>query len=148
MLLMLQHQLYAKNDIKNEMEVLAISSSETDEDIDDHVSSSIHLPTPLQPHSTKKANLPVPSGSRKSTSTRNRPPSKKRVREMLARYAEELYTSLNETVFSTKLPPVKTPKNNDPNPCEIVWSNTLKKTAGRAVVKRCLGYHRLLGTFF
>lgn len=134
------------------MEVLAISSSDTDEDIDDDVSPSIHLRTPLQPHSTKKANLPVPSGSRKplnkSITPRNRPPSKKHVREMLARYAEELYTSLNETVFSTKLPPVKTPQNNEPNPCEIVWSNTLKKTAGRAIVKRCLGYHRLLATFF
>jgi hypothetical protein len=138
--------------IKDEVEVFAISSSGTDEDIDEHVSPSIHLsPKLASPHSTKKADPPVPSGTRqpplrvsKSSSARNaRLPSKKRVREMLARYAEELYTSLNQTVFSENLPPVKVPQGSEPNPCEIIWSNTLKKTAGRAIVKRCHTNHQL-----
>lgn len=141
--------------IKDETEVLATSSSETDEDTDHYAYPSIR--TSSQPHSSKKVNSTVPPGAQKppsrasdkSPSTpRARPPSKKRAREMLARCAEELYTSLNGAVFSAKLPPVKTPQSNEPNPCEIIWSNTLKKTAGRAVVKRYLKHHRLSVVFF
>lgn len=132
---------------KDETEVFAISSSETEEDVDEQVPPSTRLPSKLAPpHSTKKPNLALFPGTRqppsrvsdKSSGTRNtRLPSKKRIRELLARYAEELYTALNEAVFLAKLPPVKTSQGSEPNPCEIIWSNTLKKTAGRAVVKRC-----------
>lgn len=131
----------------NETEVIAISSSSESD------SASEEDESPSRPLPREAKGAPKPTGSRiagpKSASTlrkvntspvKGRAPSKKRFRELLVDYARDLYTSLNINVFGSKLPPVKAGgASEDSNTCEIIWSNTLKKTAGRAVISRYEG---------
>ena len=58
---------------------------------------------------------------------------------MLAKYALDLYNSLNYQVFDDKLPRGCYPDGLSSSAkefCEIIWSKTLMTTAGRAVIKR------------
>lgn len=136
---------------KNASEVIAISSNSDTEDASDDDSVSIQSQqTPASRAQTSSTITTKQKVERRSpllskpsilrngtTAAKSRPPSKKRMQELLATYAQELYTSLNDGVFGGKLPPVQTPSCEGQNTCEIIWSNTLKKTAGRAVISRC-----------
>jgi hypothetical protein len=82
--------------------------------------------------------------SSSSLSIQKHPPNKKVQAALLASYAVALYRSLNEEVFEMKLPPALDGQSastesvslNGERKCNIVWSKTLKKTAGRAIISR------------
>lgn len=147
---------------KNETEVLAISSDSDTEDPSDEAdpksfqrpssnnvrsrsSPSFQATAPSDAARKKQEHTrPGPSVSKPPAAAKARVPSKKRLRELLVDYAEELYTSLNANVFGHKLPPVKSASEEAPSSCEIIWSNTLKKTAGRAVIARSANHQQYL----
>lgn len=145
--------------VKNETEVFAISSSSETEGLSDDDSMSRPQPpssknhlkgtsaqvtsTLGRPRERREVSKQFPptskasgKGSASASSSKSRLPSKKRMKELLVDYAYDLYTSLNAVVFKNQLPPVNSTADDGPNVCEIIWSNTLKKTAGRAVISR------------
>lgn len=135
---------------KEKTEIIAISSgSETESDYEPLQPSQpiikSRLPTPSTKSATavkKIATPPVKAPPRRVDSTPSatarRGLSKKALHEQLVKYSNDLYISLNERVFGGRLPRLREAGKGepDPNTCEIVWSNTLKKTAGRAVISR------------
>lgn len=121
--------------------------------------STHSTPRTLQPQlpsrSPSKTNDPLPRSSSNNSpkkSGQKRPLSKKAQADHLAAYALDLYNSLNTVVFGNKLPPLPDPSartagvagEHGVRHCSIVWSKTLRTTAGRAQISRFDGNPRAL----